>query len=275
MPEPITTVGIGALAAYLGKDGLQKLLGPTADYLGQTLKEIAEKRVENIGKIFKNAEEKLGDRIDEPGDVPPRVLKTILDEGSYCDDLVAVEYFGGVLASSRSGQSRDDRGARIAKSVDALSVYQIRSHYLIYSTVRHLFKGTGLSLNHHDRPKMQIHFSINSYVTAMGMDQSEADQLSEIVQHVFFGLHADGLIEGMWQMGPKESLASTFPSVPDAGIICQPSALGAELFLWAFGYSNKPSDFLFSGEFKGIIEGIPSIAEGAQATKPPVPQNAP
>lgn len=34
MVEPVTTVGMGAIAAYLGKDGLQKLLGPTADYLG-------------------------------------------------------------------------------------------------------------------------------------------------------------------------------------------------------------------------------------------------
>ncbi len=50
MPEPITTVGLGAIAAYLGKDGLEKLLGPTADYLGGGLKDFTEKRMHNIGQ---------------------------------------------------------------------------------------------------------------------------------------------------------------------------------------------------------------------------------
>ena len=34
--EPITTIGLG-VAAYLAKDGIGKLLGPTADYLGEGL----------------------------------------------------------------------------------------------------------------------------------------------------------------------------------------------------------------------------------------------
>lgn len=40
MSEPITTVGLGAIAAYLGKDGLAKLLGPTAEYLGGELQSL-------------------------------------------------------------------------------------------------------------------------------------------------------------------------------------------------------------------------------------------
>ena len=52
MAEPITTVGLGAIAAYLGKDGLAKILGPTADYLGGELQEFTKKRIDNIGKIF-------------------------------------------------------------------------------------------------------------------------------------------------------------------------------------------------------------------------------
>ena len=51
MPE-IITVGIGAIAAYLGKDGLQKILGPTADYLGGELKAFTQRRINNVGKIF-------------------------------------------------------------------------------------------------------------------------------------------------------------------------------------------------------------------------------
>lgn len=111
MPEP-TILGLGAIAAYLGKDGLQKLLGPTADYLGAGLKDFTQKRIDNVGSIFRRADEKLGERRDQPGTIPPKVLKTIINDASFNDDKLAVEYFGGVLASSRTQLGRDDRGGR-------------------------------------------------------------------------------------------------------------------------------------------------------------------
>ena len=105
--EPVTTVGFGAIAAFSAKDGIAKLLGPTADYLGEGLRDLTQRRVESIGRIFSNASKRLGSRLDKPGQVPPRILKTVINEGSYCEDPVALEYFGGVLASSRDrGWSR-------------------------------------------------------------------------------------------------------------------------------------------------------------------------
>ncbi|CAO3858370.1 hypothetical protein [Achromobacter mucicolens] len=269
MAEPIVTVGIGAIAAYLGKDGLEKLLGPTAEYLGLGLRDLAQKRIQNIGRILKNAQDKLGTKVEVPGEVPPRVLKAVLDEGSFCDDELAAEYFGGVLASSRTDHGRDDRGARIAKMLDGLSTYQIRTHYLIYSTVKGLFRDSGLSVNMEGRPKMQIFLPINGYAQAMEFSEPEAQQFSQIVTHVFFGLHAENLIEGAWQMGSKESLKKIFPKVDEDGIVCQPSALGTELFLWAFGKAEYPLDFVFSESFVPRVEGLPSFVRGAAPTKAP------
>ena len=141
--EPATTISLGVVAAYLAKDGIGKLLGPTADYLGEGLRDLTRRRVESIGRILSKASTKLGSQLDEPGQVPPRVLKTVLNEGSYCEDPVALEYFGGVLASSRTERGRDDRGARVAKVVDNLSTYQLRTHYLIYSSIANLFATSG------------------------------------------------------------------------------------------------------------------------------------
>jgi hypothetical protein len=267
MPEPITTIGLSAIAAYLGKDGLEKLLGPTAEYLGLGLRDIAKRRIENIGRIFQKAKEKLGDKLEKPGEVSPRVLKVILDEGSFCDDELAAEYFGGVLASSRTEQGRDDRGARIAKILDGLSIYQIRTHYLIYSTVKELFAQSGLSLNMEGRPKMQIFLPTNSYVAAMEFSESEVQQFQQIATHVFFGLHSENLIEGAWQMGPKDSIIKLYSKAQEDGIVCQPSALGSELFLWAFGQAEHPLDFLFSVDFTPIVKGVPRIVVGAAPTK--------
>ena len=48
--EPVTTIGLGAFAAYVSKDGIGKLLGPTADYLGEGLRDLTRRRGESIGR---------------------------------------------------------------------------------------------------------------------------------------------------------------------------------------------------------------------------------
>lgn len=267
MPEPITTVGLGAIAAYLGKDGLQKLLGPTADYLGQGLKDFTQRRAENIGHIFQSAQAKLGERINSPGEVPPKVLKAVLDEGSFSNDTLAVEYFGGILASSRTEQGRDDRGARIAKILDSLSTYQLRTHYLIYSTIRSLFRDRGLMFNMDGRPKMQIFVPFSGYVEAMDFSPTELAQASQILNHVFFGLHSDSLIDNTWQYGPRESMTKFFADATEGGIVCGPSALGVELFLWAFGHADKPLEFIFDSTFSPAIPGVVEHFHNGAATQ--------
>jgi hypothetical protein len=267
MPEPITTVGLGAIAAYLGKDGLQKLLGPTADYLGQGLKDFTQKRAQNIGRIFQSAQAKLGDCIESPGEVPPKVLKAVLDEGSFSNDALAVEYFGGILASSRTEHGRDDRGARIAKILDSLSTYQLRTHYLVYSTIREIFRDRGLMLDMDGRPKMQIFVPFSGYFEAMDFSQAELKQAVQVLDHVFFGLASDSLIDNYWLYGPQEHMTKLFPAAQDGGILCGPSVLGAELFLWAFGQADKPLEFVFSPDFHPVITGVPSKFPNGAATK--------
>lgn len=265
--EPITTLGLGAIAAYLGKDGLQKLLGPTADYLGAGIRDFTKKRVENIGRIFQKADERLGEKRETPGSVPPKVLKTVINDGSYNDDSIAVEYFGGVLASSRTEIGRDDRGARMAKLVDDLSTYQLRTHYLIYSNIKEIFSTKNYQFNMNDRPKMEIFFPNPQYVQAMGFSSEEISKFDPLLRHTFFGLANDGLIEYDFQYGPKESISSRFKGATYGGVVCSPSALGAELFLWAFGEGDKSLIYIFNKDFCPIIEGMPTKVEETIATK--------
>ncbi len=267
MVEPVTTIGLSAVAAYLAKDGLEKLLGPTADYMGTGLRDFTQKRSEAIGKIFQSAYKKLGSKVDQPGEVPPKVLKSILNEGSFSTDPLAVEYFGGILASARTEHGRDDRSARIAKTVDGLSTYQLRAHYLIYSTIRKVFLNSKLPFNMEGRPKMQLFISIADFIEAMEFDQTELNQFSPMMSHIFFGLHADNLIEGQWQYGSKESMIKIFPKASSDGIIFQPSALGAELFLSAFGHADKPLEFIFDSTLSISLEGISEGYSNAVSTQ--------
>jgi len=251
--EPVTTIGIGAITAYLGKDGLTKILGPTADYLGGELKVFTQKRVDNIGKIFSSAEKKLGDKINEQGAVSPKVLKTIVNEGSYSEDEVAVEYFGGVLASSRTDIARDDRGSRVAKTLDNLSCYQLRAHYLIYSSIAKNCSLNEESLtNHIGRKKCQIFLPLEQFAAAMEFTQKEWDN-PQLLSHIFNGLSSDGLIADSWGFGPpdhlkqyihnKESILST------TGLICEPTIAGIELFLWGFGLGDKSLNDIFNESY--------------------------
>ena len=217
--------------------------------------------------IFSNASTKLGSQLDEPGQVPPRVLKTVLNEGSYCEDPVAVEYFGGVLASSRTERGRDDRGARVAKVVDNLSTYQLRTHYLIYSSIANLFATSGRRFGTtQDRVQMQVFLPFAGYFNAMEFSQEEGNN-PQMLAHVWHGLFSDGLIDGPWQFGNQRSLRSIFAGAPSDGIVCHPSALGAELFLWALGHGNVPLEHLLSGTLDATIEGLPDGVPGAIAVK--------
>lgn len=79
--------GLTVLGSAIGSAKLlEKMLGPTADYIGEGVKSWTEKRVANVQRIFNIAARRLGTKIESDGAVPPRVLKGILDEGSFCDD---------------------------------------------------------------------------------------------------------------------------------------------------------------------------------------------
>ena len=84
--DPGTGITLAVPAAWLA----DKILGPTAGYLGEGLKLWTQRRLENVGRIFSHAQIKLGDLVNTEGSVPPRVLRGILTEGSFCDNELAL-----------------------------------------------------------------------------------------------------------------------------------------------------------------------------------------
>ena len=265
--EPATTISLGAITAYLAKDGIGKLLGPTAEYLGEGLRNLTQRRIESIGKMFSNASKKLGSQIEAPGQVPPRILKAVMNDASYCEDPLVLEYFGGVLASSRTEDGRDDRGARLMKIVDNLSTYQIRTHFLLYSTIASLFSNSGKRFGTaEDRNQLQVFLPFSGYATSMKFSKKEWDN-PQIMHHIWHGLYSDGLIENEWIFGSPEAIKKKFANAPEHGIVCQPSAMGAELFLWAFGYGASPLEHMLSGQIDTAVNNLPNVVPGAVATR--------
>jgi hypothetical protein len=88
--EPAT--GLTILGTAVGSAKIvEKLLGPTADYLGTGIRSWTERSVANVGRVFQKAAERLGDRIEKPGSVPPKVLKNVLEEAASSEDELTAE----------------------------------------------------------------------------------------------------------------------------------------------------------------------------------------
>ena len=233
-----------------GAKVVEKILGPTSEYLGDGLKNWTEKRVENVQRIFSKAQKRIGKDMDDGGSVPPRVLKEILDEGSFCDDEISAEYFGGVLASSRTSVSRDDRGTTYLKLISELSSYQLRLHYILYYWIREIFKGSEIRPNFGtdlDKTYLLMHTKL----LHSAMDFISEEDSSSILNHCLSGLGRHDLVAyGPWGNADHINsmpMDSSWRKVTKGGITLAPTQFGIDLWLWAVGAGNIPrTEFLSS-----------------------------
>lgn len=262
---PDLGTGLAVIGAAVGsKELIQKILGPTADYLGDGLKDFTKKRVENIGRIFSKAGEKLGSAIDDQGSVPPRILKEILEEGSFVDDELSAEYFGGILASSRTGIRRDDRSIAAIKRLETMSTYEIRTHYILYILVRDVYLNSGLEVSNNSG-KMGLYIPESVYLTAMNFEKEEHRWL--ILSHSVIGLNDKGLITN-YKYGRQEFIQKYYKNATAGGLIFTPTPTGAELFLMANGARDRiVNDFITSDVNIKKIKEI-NIIEGAAKLTP-------
>ena len=245
--------GIAAIVtagALVSKDTINKLLGPTADYLGELLQGKVQKRAENIGRIFQKAAKKLGSKIDEPGQVHPKLLKGLIMDGSFCDDELTAEYYGGVLASSRTGVSRDDRGTTYLNQISNFSIYQIRTHFILYMVLRRLFCNSQLTPSLTDiHYEMKIFISESDYHRAMAFDENNENDTDSLINHSLRGLECNGLIInvcfGDRHFMDKQNLGLNFP---ESGFVFAPTLSGIGFFLWATGHGHLHFDSFLTDE---------------------------
>lgn len=67
------STGLTILGSAVGSAKVvEKLLGPTAEYLGDGLRLWTERRLGNVTRIFQHAAGLLGDEVNTPGAVPPK-----------------------------------------------------------------------------------------------------------------------------------------------------------------------------------------------------------
>lgn len=243
-----------------GRQLIEKILGPTADYIGVGLKGWTEKRVQNVSRIFSTASEKLGDKINSPGTVPPRVLKEILDDGSYCDEELVAEYFGGVLASSRTDIDRDDRASAYLKLVSGLSSYEVRLHYISYFVCRDLFKGSGLRSSYEEDLNKMWFYLPDSFL-GVAMDFAGNENRVEILMESLTGLARQSLIVwstiGSADVINEENRARGWREVEEQGLNIRPTLYGINFWLWAIGLGQTRSVKYLDADLK--LPSLPNV----------------
>jgi hypothetical protein len=225
---------------------LERLLGPTLDYLGDGLRDMTERRTKNIARIIYKASQKVNE--DLPGQVPPRLIKNIFDDGSFSEDELTAEYLAGVLASSKSPHGRDDRGVALTALVNRLSMYTLRTHYIFYTTVRRLLVGSGLNLGLGGdvTRRGRIYLPDSTYSAAMGYEPTE-DSFGA-TSHAMYALSREQLIGDDFRLGSLQLMQQEAPTAWEEGLIFEPSISGVELYLWAHGKATLGSGALLAPE---------------------------
>lgn len=242
--EATTFVGAG-LAAYASKDVITKLLGPTADYLGDELAGLVDKCNINLGDIFKKSARKAGEKIDDGSQVNPRVLKDVINEGKFCDDDTLKEYYAGILASSRTITGDDDIGVSILSVLRSLSVYHVRLHYLFYSQYLVHYKKMGYVPLADGKSRIKRKLYIPQSTLSEALQPPENMDLEYIASHALLGLARNNLITNDWQLSHLDGIKANFDKATEAGAILTPTLPGLELFIWANGTEKLPPfDFL-------------------------------
>ena len=223
---------------------LARVLGLSADAVGEALRRHPEYRLRNVERILEFADAKSGS-IDEGAIVNPRVADVVLADGSYCDDELTASYLGGLLAGSRTAEGRDDRAASWSKVVTSLSSLQIRAHYLLYREWAARLRIIGVYELGVEAGRSQATMQISSgEFSKLLAGNSEVDE-HDGMSHAIGGLTRVGLLDD--NVLCNEELVRVTPSIA-----------GLELYGWAQGLPGlSPRSFASRARLFDIAEAIP------------------
>lgn len=234
--------------AALGAAGVvaQKLFGKTLDEMGSDINSLYRR---GRDRVLLKAASKVAD--PEDGRAPNlRVARDVLWNGAVTESEICAEYFGGVLASSRSADGTDDASIHYLDVIKSLSSKQLHLHYCIYRALQKLLVSQGSALN-----------------VGMGTELAKVRLYGSPIQAELIGLNLgldiavlarNGLIgEGYEVTGLQTKTGETVPY-----FYVRPTSFGIALYAVAF---NRLDDWRsYSTEDFGAFEGIEELPVAAR-----------
>lgn len=83
----------------------------------------------------------------------------------------------------------------------------------------------------------------------MDFTKEEIQNFHNIMTHSIWGLNKEDLIDN-FQYGPIEYIQERYKEAKGGGIILQPTNLGVELFMWAYGQGRRENNDFFLTEIQ-------------------------
>jgi hypothetical protein len=225
---------------------LVRVLGSSADEVGESLRRYTEYRLRNAGRIVERADAKSRSP-DEGTAVNLRVAHVLLEDGSYCDDELTADYLGGLLAGSRAPRGRDDRAVAWSKVITSLSSLQVRAHYLLYREWAARLRIIAVYELGVDAVRAQATMEISSGEFAkLLVGDFEVDE-NDAMSHAIGGLIRVGLLDSKFLY--NGTLVRVTPSI-----------MGIELYGWAQGLPGlSPRGFASKAQPFEMEEAIPRL----------------
>ncbi|MEH6406955.1 MAG: hypothetical protein V7767_06730, partial [Leeuwenhoekiella sp.] len=173
-------------------------------------------------------------------EIPPKILREVINEGSFCEDEVTLNYYAGILGSSLSEDGKDDRGIFYTNIINSLSSYQLRFHYLVsinFISFHKQLKDLSTEYN------IPYHRKLSGIVSRKYIfDKMNFNENEKLLEHCISGLKKEGLYHTSFQ--DKDSYLKN-SKVNDDLETTMLSRLGIQLYLWCSGNKDiEASDIL-------------------------------
>lgn len=211
--EPLTTLAASVPTLAIAN----KLLGKTADAISADIATLYE-----VGrnKLITAAARKTKN-VDDGKVANLRVARDVFFNGSFTDEAICAEYFGGILASSRSADGKDDTGVFYTDIIKSLSASQLRFHYVIYHSLNKLWLEMPADKQ---RPNVGMGSEIGQY--NIWFSTIELQTLGVDVDKDLIALHSKELIGMTYEaLGHKLDDGKEVPYTK-----VQPTSLGVQLY---------------------------------------------
>jgi len=214
-------------------ESIDKLI---VNILGSTSKTIGD----DLNKLYKlgrdNILEKAAQKIKNLKDgkiANLRVARDVFLNGSFSNEDISAEYFGGVLASSRSKDGKDDSGVFYLDIIKSLSSGQLRLHYIIYTVLHELLltEPPSRELSMVNNAELSMY---RIYIPWECLDPDNNIDLGSML----FPLHSKGLIDNFHSRLVYTKDPSIIPILE-----IHPTTLGVQLFCVAHNQFVEWKDF--------------------------------
>ncbi len=211
---------------------LSRICLPAAEELGLMFRDkVRYWRLNNIIRIINKSENKI-DYINGQLELTahPRVIKEIIENGSWCDDDGIQEMWAGILAATCNEKIGDDSNLIFVNTLKQLTKSQVKIINYICQNCKIRVDKNGLLYADH------IEISFDELSAVVGSDNlqqldAELDFLRSIEllmnDHSSFGGHGAGFVFG------KDTITAHL----------EPSPFAINLFIKGQGFKGQPKDY--------------------------------